>query len=79
MFEPKSQHGGIVHHALPVAASPTAHIYYSVAEPPRPENTIAVRYTPSVCASRHGGLKSKRSDTVYAATARMALNFQSVL
>ena len=46
VFEPFSQQAGIVHHELPVPASPTAHIHYSVAHCPPPERTVFVNMEP---------------------------------
>lgn len=46
VIAPESQKKGIVHHGLPVAPSPTAHIHYSVKEPPAPEDTIAIPMEP---------------------------------
>jgi len=45
-FHPGSQHKGIVHHMLPVPASATAHIHYSVAEAPPAEETVYVPLDP---------------------------------
>jgi ectoine hydroxylase-related dioxygenase (phytanoyl-CoA dioxygenase family) len=46
VFQPYSQKAGIVHHELPVPASPTAHIHYSVAQCPAPEETVFVDMEP---------------------------------
>eukprot|EP00037_Helgoeca_nana_P014660 m.136930 g.136930 ORF g.136930 m.136930 type:complete len:335 (+) comp22654_c0_seq5:140-1144(+) len=46
IFAPGSHKTGIVHHALPVPASSTAHIHYSVRDCPPPETTIAVEMEP---------------------------------
>eukprot|EP01043_Picozoa_sp_COSAG02_P003101 COSAG02_NODE_74_length_41878_cov_9.737954_12_plen_439_part_00 len=43
---PKSHQRGIVTHDLPVRSSPAAHIYYSVRDPPPPDEAVAVPMTP---------------------------------
>eukprot|EP01052_Picozoa_sp_SAG31_P014771 SAG31_NODE_929_length_10926_cov_8.162834_7_plen_134_part_00 len=42
----RSQHHGLVPHHLPVPASPAAHIYYSVKDPPPPGEVVAIPMQP---------------------------------
>eukprot|EP00038_Savillea_parva_P001119 m.101525 g.101525 ORF g.101525 m.101525 type:complete len:342 (+) comp10396_c0_seq1:353-1378(+) len=67
VIAPESQQSGIVHHVLPTEPSPTAHIFYSVRDCPRPETTTAIEMNPGDAlffdvATVHGTGPNRTSD-----------------